>query len=48
MEGDDAMFMGLWTRWMCPHCDESNEDEGDVRGEEVKCPACGESSTVSN
>lgn len=36
-EADDE---GIWYRWRCPNCGETNESEEDTRGQEVECDAC--------
>lgn len=43
----EAQYMGFYSRFFCPNCNEDFEIEGDVTsGETVRCDACGKDSQV--
>lgn len=43
----EAQYMGFYSRFSCPNCDEDFEIEGDVTsGETVTCDACGKDAVV--
>ena len=44
---DEALFEGVFYRWLCPRCEDVNEDENDIRGDDVECDSCGWVGTVS-
>ena len=41
VEEEEAHYDGEFYRWVCPNCDEVNEEEIDPRNQEVRCTMCG-------
>lgn len=40
-EIEEGQFEGISYRSSCPHCDEMNEEENDIRGKVIACLECG-------
>lgn len=42
----ESLFEGVYYHWNCAHCENINEEEEDVRGQEVICGFCNKKSIV--
>lgn len=40
-EIEEGPFEGVYYRSTCPHCEEMNETEEDIRGQIIGCDECG-------
>lgn len=40
-EEEIAEYEGFYSRFTCPSCEDTFDVEGDARGSQVKCDACG-------